>query len=172
MKPTFEIHHVDDSLFDFPLENFTLTFDDGYDNQYRYFDQFLAINTKKIYFIVPAWLNQPGWMTTEQVIEMSQHNSVEIGCHSFRHTQLKGMSLQDKIAEIHRDTDQMCSWFNRYLGSVPKKFCFPFNNRVHGIYESILKHHGFEEFYGDERIRPEQWSDPAWRHEYGFDQKF
>lgn len=169
MNPTFEIHQVDDSLFEFPLENFTLTFDDGYYSQYQYFDQFLTINTKKIYFVVPVWLNRPGWMTTEQVIEMSQHSDVAIGGHSFAHPLLKGLSLQDKIAEIHRDTDQMCSWFVKHLGSVPKKFCFPYNNRIHGVYESILKHYGFEEFYGDERVRPDQWIDDTWRQQHGFD---
>jgi peptidoglycan/xylan/chitin deacetylase (PgdA/CDA1 family) len=170
MKPTFEIHRVDDSLFDFPLENFTLTFDDGYDSQYQYLEKFLSVPTEKIYFVVPVWLNRPGWMTTEQVIEMSQHPNVEIGGHSFGHPLLKSLPTHQKISEIHRDTDQMCSWFIKYLGKIPKKFCFPYNNRIHGIYESVLKQYGFEEFYGDERIRPDQWIDDTWRQQHGFDQ--
>jgi peptidoglycan/xylan/chitin deacetylase (PgdA/CDA1 family) len=163
MKPVFEIHHVTQDLFDLPLQEFVLTFDDGYQDQYTHFAQFAQIDTQKIYFIVPEWLDRPDFMSVAQILELRDHPDVVIGAHSYAHPCLKEMPLDQKIKEIHRDTDFMIQWFRDKLGSVPTKFCFPFNDRVYGIYETILRNHGFTEFYGDERIKPEKIVDPNWR---------
>jgi len=96
-------------------------------------------------------------------LEIRENPNVTIAAHSYAHPDLRTVPLESKIQAIKRDTDLMISWFQKNLGDVPTKFCFPFNYRVHGIYERILRDLGFTEFYGDERIRPEQLPDPIWQ---------
>lgn len=162
MKPVLEIHHITNDLFNLPLERFLLTFDDGYQDQFQHFFKFLEIPTPKIYFIVPIWLKNPGFIDIDQLHFMKQHHNVQIGAHGYAHPYLKEMPLEQKIQEIHQDTELMINWFRDNLGFTPTKFCFPFNYRVYGIYERILRDYGFTEFYGDERIRLGQLMNSNW----------
>lgn len=166
MKPVFEIHRIEESLFDLPLEHMLLTFDDGYIDHYVHFQRFCDIPTKKIYFVVPIWLNTSGHLSIDQLLEMSQHPDVEIGCHGYAHLDTRLDSVDVKKSRMLQDTDRMCEWFDREIGYIPHKFCFPYNYRAHGIFENILRARGFSEFYGDERIRPEQLRDAGWTSMY------
>ena len=51
MKPVLMIHEVDESIFNKPLEDFVLTFDDGLYSQYKFIEAIDAIDTDKIFFI-------------------------------------------------------------------------------------------------------------------------
>jgi hypothetical protein len=51
MKPILMIHEIRDWMFDLPLHNYVLTFDDGLYSQYYFLDKFKTIDTEKIFFI-------------------------------------------------------------------------------------------------------------------------
>ena len=158
------IHRVPDDIFTHPLEKFLLTFDDGYDDHYTTFSKFLEIPTQKIYFITCDWVGCDGFLTLEQIKYMSSFDNVIIGAHSFSHTDLytNALTLEQKIQLMDNDTKKTCEWFQQMLGFTPTVFCYPFNNTVYGIYTKILKKHGFNEFYGTERINVERLN--TWPH--------
>ena len=168
------IHEVTEKLFDLPLEDYILTFDDGLYSQYYYFDKLRLIPTEKIFFISSniicngpqsmefpacrvahnkAFLgNTEDYMTVEQIKELMSDPLTSIGGHSHTHTRLTTYTkLIEKLQHIKQDTDLMLAWFRNTLNFSPTKFCFPYNENYQGIYSSILKRYGFTEFYGQER---------------------
>jgi len=48
-KKVLMIHEVTENLFNLPLENYILTFDDGLYSQYYHFKHFESIDTEKIF---------------------------------------------------------------------------------------------------------------------------
>ena len=165
LKPSLMIHHVTDDIFQYQLEKFLLTFDDGYDDHYTTFSKFLEIPTQKIYFITCDWVGCPGFLTVEQIQYMSSFENVTIGAHSFNHRNLSktGWSVSQLVEFLEQDTAKTCTWFQEKLGFVPTTFCYPYNNSIYGMYTKILQKHGFTEFYGSERMDVEWLTDqPDW----------
>jgi peptidoglycan/xylan/chitin deacetylase (PgdA/CDA1 family) len=162
LKPSLMIHRVTDDIFKHPLENFVLTFDDGYNDHYTTFPKFLEIPTQKIYFITCSWVGSRGFLTAEQIKYMSSFDNVTIGAHSFYHQDLSktGLSVSNLVKFIEKDTEKTCTWFQDTLGFIPKKFCYPYNNSMYGIYTEILQKNGFTEFYGTERMDVSWLNDP------------
>lgn len=174
-KPVLMIHEIRESIFDLPLENYILTFDDGLYSQYYYYPQFKNIPTEKIYFISSNILctgsqstafptcveahkkaflgNFEDYMTVDQVKELAQDPLVSIGGHGHQHTRLNHFSkLTEIIQYISKDTETMIEWFDTNLKTKPTKFCYPYNEDRDGLYPGLLKLFGFTEFYGRERI--------------------
>jgi hypothetical protein len=150
MKPVLMIHEVREEMFDLPLEDYTLTFDDGLYSQFYYWDRFKKLNTQKIYFIssnivcagtqseeFPACRdahikafdgNYEDYMTVAQIKELMADPLVTIGAHSHAHRNLRKIhKLFDCVAHIASDTEQMINWFRDTLGFRPTSFCFPYN---------------------------------------------
>ena len=173
-KKVLMIHEVTEKLFNLPLENYILTFDDGLYSQYYHFKHFESIDTEKIFFVSSniicdgnqsnnfltcseshkkAFLgNKEDYMTLEQVKELMSKPNVSIGGHSHDHKNLTNfVSLYEKITYIENDTKSMIEWFKINLNLKPTKFCFPYNNDYNGLYKSLLKKYGFTDFYGSER---------------------
>ena len=170
------VHEITcDKLFTLPLEDYILTFDDGLYSQYYHFDKIKKINTEKIFFISSGILaekeqstefpscslahekafagNKEDFMTLDQVKELMQDPQVTIGAHSHSHRDLNQFDkLFDKLKHIEDDTQLMLEWFETNLGSIPTKFCYPYNNDLKGMYAILLRKYGFTEFYGAERI--------------------
>ena len=176
MKPTLMIHEVREEMFKLPLEDYTLTFDDGLYSQYYYFDRFKALKTQKIYFISSDIVctnqtqsraftacaeahakafagNKEDFMTLAQIQELMQDPNVTIGAHGHLHKNLDSIpKLIHKVEHIKQDTELMLEWFWDKLRIKPTAFCFPYNNDLDGMYRGLLKSYGFTEFYGRERI--------------------
>jgi len=152
IKPTLMIHRVSDDLFQYPLEKFLLTFDDGHDDHHTTFSKFSTLATQKIYFITCKWVGQSGFLTVDQIKYLDSFDDVTIGAHSFAHQRLAGLPFEKIIEIIDEDTAKTCEWFQKTLGFVPTTFAYPYNDCVHGIYTKILQKYGFTEFYGRERI--------------------
>ena len=51
MKPILMIHEFKEEFLNLPLENYTLTFDDGLYTQYKFFNEIKKIDTEKYFFI-------------------------------------------------------------------------------------------------------------------------
>lgn len=178
LKPSLMIHHVTDDIFQHPLEEFLLTFDDGYDDHYTTFSKFLEIPTQKIYFITCGWVGLPGFLTVEQIKYMNSFDDVTIGAHSFAHRDFANakLTLPQLVDFLDEDTAKTRTWFEENLGFVPTTFCYPYNNSIHGMYTKILQRYRFTEFYGSERIdvswlsNPPIWVNPlAWIRTIGSD---
>ena len=168
------IHEIHESMFELPLHEYTLTFDDGLYSQYYYFDRIKLIPTEKVFFISSNIIcntaqnlkflccidahkkalegNKEDYMTLDQIKQLMQDPLVSIGGHSHSHLRLSNYSkLLEKIIHIKQDTKEMLEWFNNNLKFTPTKFCFPYNDDYEGIYPAVLKTFGFTEFYGRER---------------------
>ena len=162
LKPILMIHRITNDIFQHPLEKFLLTFDDGTDDHYTTFLKFNEIPTQKIYFITCDWVGRPGFLTVEQIKYMNSFDDVTIGAHSFAHQHLSktGLTLDQLVEFVEKDTAKTCTWFQEKLGFTPTTFCYPYNNSMYGIYTKILQKYGFTEFYGSERMDAAWLTDP------------
>jgi len=175
MKPVLMIHEVREWMFNLPLQDYTLTFDDGLYSQYYYNDRFKQLGTQRIYFIssniisngvqsldfptcVNAHIkaragNTEDYMTVEQIKDLMQDPNVIIGAHSHSHTRLNTFkTLAEKVKYINSDTELMLQWFETTLDFRPTHFCFPYNEDLDGLYQGLLKKQGFTDFCGRGRI--------------------
>ncbi len=173
------IHQMSEDILKLPLQNYTLTFDDGLFGQYHFFDRLAQFNTDMIFFISTGIVcstsqsrdfppsnvahekafqgNYEDFMNVEQLIEISKHPLVSIGGHSHNHLRLTKLpDLVSKVKHIEADTSLMMNWFQDNLHTKPTKFCYPYNEDFQGIYKGLLKKHGVTEFYGNERIPVEK----------------
>jgi peptidoglycan/xylan/chitin deacetylase (PgdA/CDA1 family) len=152
-KPVLMIHGINDSIFDLPLNDYVLTFDDGTHDHYDSFLKFQQINTRKIYFIIADRIGTKGYLTVDEIKEMMADPQVTIGAHSYNHTNLNSLpKLFDQVFHIQKDTELMIDWFATNLNFCPNVFCFPYNNDLRGMYTVLIKKYGFTELYGHERI--------------------
>jgi len=152
MKETLMIHEMNDQMKGLRLEDYLLTFDDGLYSQYHYGRH---ISADKIFFITPMFIkegeNDIGQKTMsidniKELIEMG----IEIGGHSYYHTNLNSLSsLTDKVNHIRRDTALMFEWFDKELNIKPTSFCFPYNDDLNGIYKLMVD---CDMFHGKGRI--------------------
>lgn len=175
MKPVLMIHEFKEEMLALPLENYTLTFDDGLYSQYYYFDKLRHLNTDMIFFIStniicntvqsaefpPCHIahekaftgNTEDYMTLEQIRELARYPNVRIGGHSHYHKNVGKMcKLFDRVRHIDEDTALMLEWFKTNLDLRPKDYCFPYNEDLDGTYQIFLTKYKFENFYGRERI--------------------
>jgi peptidoglycan/xylan/chitin deacetylase (PgdA/CDA1 family) len=171
MKPLLMIHEVREWMFDLPLNDYILTFDDGLYSQYYYNDRFKQLTTQRIYYVssgivssglqsqdfptcVDAHIkaragNTEDYMTVDQIKELMQDPNVIIGAHSHSHTRLDNFtSLAEKVRYINEDTEQMIQWFEANLGFKPTHFCFPYNEDPHGLYKGLVKKFGITDCVG------------------------
>lgn len=155
MKNVLMIHQINDKIFNLPLDNYILTFDDGTEDHYRYYQKFKSINTFKKYFIITNRINTNGYLTVNQIKEMMQDSQVSFGGHSHNHIPLNNFNLKELYNHIIKDTEKMLNWFEINLNFIPTEFCFPYNYNPLGLYKEILKKYGILTCYGDERISVE-----------------
>lgn len=165
-KPVLMIHHITKEIFDLPLEDYILTFDDGTVDHYDYFNQFCNIPTEKKYFIIANKVGKSGYMSVSQIKEILKNDLVSIGGHSFDHIDIRSMKLIDTVLHIKSDTEKMLKWFYKNLEISPVDFCFPYNHDPHGIYKKLMADKGFINFYGRERIPVEKLLriEPQWNN--------
>jgi hypothetical protein len=92
--------------------------------------------------------NKEDYMNLDQIMFLMDQPNVEIGAHSHSHTNLNLFgSLYEKIEYIKKDTEMLLTWFEKNLKFTPKKFCFPYNDNLLGMYKSLLeRNYGFQDF--------------------------
>ena len=82
-------------------KNAAVTFDDGLADLYTIAYPFLTkMNIPFTAFIVTEFLDKPGYITTEQLIEMSRNPLVTIGSHGLSHEIFTNMDNTTKIKEL------------------------------------------------------------------------
>ena len=167
-KPVLMIHEFAEWMFDLPLHEYTLTFDDGLYTQYVHFDKIKNIDTNKIFFISTGIVateqteqsdefiqchaahgklfensDLSHYMNWSQIQEIAEEPRCEIGAHSHMHVKHTGFNT------IH-DTRLMMKHFEDN-NLKPTSFCFPYNDE-NEVYRHHLKSYGFPKFYGRGRI--------------------
>ena len=78
-----------------------LTFDDGYEDNYTYMFPILKkYNIKATVYMIAYKIDKPGYLTTEQIKEMSASGLVQFGSHTLDHPELTYLSEADIKAQL------------------------------------------------------------------------
>ncbi len=84
-----------------PRKTIAITFDDGYENNYTCaYPVLKKLGLPATIFIVPALIGRDGYLTWDQVIEMSESSVVSIGNHTMTHAYLPDLAEQKLEMEI------------------------------------------------------------------------
>ena len=84
-----------------PRRTIAITFDDGYENNYTCaYPVLKKFRIPATIFIMPALVGTEGYLTWDQIIEMSESGVVSIGSHSMSHAYLPGSAEQGLKREI------------------------------------------------------------------------
>ena len=183
IKNVLVIHEISEKLFELPLENYILTFDDALYSQYYYWPIINKINTKKILFISPSLVyksdiqrdqfsgthlqfpncyealklhkenNSSNYMTLKEIKSL---DGVSLGAHSFHHFKTLNSKLFEKTSYIKKDTELLLNWFKNNLLKKPVFYAFP-HYIEHDFQRIILKSYGFTKFFGkNDRLQVEK----------------
>lgn len=100
-----------------------LTFDDGYADFYRYAWPILRkYQVKATVFIVLNFLDQPGYLTLDELKELQASGLVEIGSHTLNHHNLKPLPLERARKEVLESKTRLES----LLGWGVYSFAYPY----------------------------------------------
>lgn len=139
-----------------------ITFDDGYASDYIYALPILKkYNAKATFFVVGSLINTPAYMTSEQLILMSQSGHAEIGNHSYQNHILSYEELMEKYnsnpLDAIKDFEKNADFIRSITGKRPTSISYPY-----GLYTPTLDHYfnsrGYtrfcstEAFYQDIRL--------------------
>lgn len=174
-KKVLMIHEIRDWMFNLPLEDYILTFDDGLYGQYYYLEKFKKINTLKLFFVSTNIIcpedhnqtcdfpscddshedffsngNRSNYMKWSQIKEIANSPLCSIGGHSHNHNIYKDLKIQELYKCIMEDTEEMIQEFKKNEIAI-LDFCFPYNNQ-YPLYAEILKKYNIHNLYGKERI--------------------
>lgn len=84
-----------------PYKTIAVTFDDGYENNYTTaYPVLKELGIPATIFISPALIGMKGYLTWDQVIEMSESGIISIGSHTMTHAWLPGSTEQRLNVEI------------------------------------------------------------------------
>lgn len=113
-----DLTHLED--YDKPV---ILTFDDGYrDNCSELLPLLEKYHAKATVFVVAANVdNNPNFVTSEQVRQMSDSGLVDVESHTVNHRELASLNAEQQMEEM-RDSQIILS---RYTGKVPYVISYP-----------------------------------------------
>ena len=118
-----------DQLYDYLLKGITLpsrpimiSFDDSHAEQFAFGrDEMNKYGFKGVYFIMTVSLGRPGYVTKEQVKQLSDEGN-SIGSHTWNHSNVKNYSGEDWITQIDKPSQQL----EKITGRPVKYFAYPF----------------------------------------------
>ena len=156
------IHELSQEMFELPLEDYILTFDDGLYTQYKYLEQLKALQTPKIFFVstnlvrgagtVPSdeFLycgkahekafngNLENYMSWDEILEIHNTDGCVIVGHRHDHLKLWEMkSTRARFNNLTQDTKSMIKTFKN-KGIKIDSYCFPYNY-VDPLLSGVLK---------------------------------
>lgn len=123
-----------------PSRAVVLTFDDGYDNTYtRAFPVLRRLGMRATVFVVPSLVDQPGFLTWDQIRELSAVGW-SIQSHTLSHHDLRTLSNTELARELRESRTQI----ERVTGRPVWYLCYP-----SGVYDrrvidaaSLAGYHG------------------------------
>jgi peptidoglycan/xylan/chitin deacetylase (PgdA/CDA1 family) len=121
-----------------PEKPVMLTFDDTDLSQFTVGnDAMKKAGFKGVYFIMTVSMNRPGYMSRDQIRELSKDGNV-IGSHTWDHQNVKKLKENDWVIQIDKPTKQL----QEITGQPVKYFAFPFGLWDEASVEKI-REHGF-----------------------------
>ncbi len=144
------IKFVNPSNFEDELNNYKnqrkvlVTIDDGYQSFYN--NAWPILKESKIPFILfisTREVGKKGYMSWEDIREISKYNFVEIGNHSHTHDYL----IDFKDEEIKNDLEQSINIFKKEMGKNSKFFSYPFGEYSISL-KKIVVDAGFKYAFG------------------------
>lgn len=115
------INFIDILNNNIPNKPVILTFDDGYDNFFiNAYPEIKKRNMKAVANIIVNNIDKPGYMTVEQIIEIS-NNNIEIGSHTISHPDLSVAKETKTINEISESKARLETIISKQIIS----FCYP-----------------------------------------------
>ena len=118
-----------------PTRPIVITFDDGYDDNYRAaLPILLKQSMRASFFVVTGKIGQPGYMTWQQTREM--HNrGMEIGSHTVHHYTLNEINLK----EMERELLASRLMLESNLPAAPAVFANPFGETAPAVVELLAQ---------------------------------
>lgn len=100
-----------------------LTFDDGYEDFYEVvFPLLKKYNVRGTVYVINDFVGRKGFLTREQIVEMSHSGLVEIGAHTMDHAYLKNMARQNAKLQIMESKKELEEW----TGMKVDTFAYPY----------------------------------------------
>jgi len=120
----------------FPLKTIAITFDDGYENNYtQAYPVLKSLGLNATIFIVPALVGRDGYLTWDQIVEMSESGVISIGSHSMSHAWLPGLADQELDSEILGSRRSIESHLRREVDA----FSYPVGGFNQGVRDKVIK---------------------------------
>ena len=105
-----------------PKKPIILTFDDGYDDFYtNAYPLLQKYQIKATAYIVPNFLNKAHYMTSAQIIELSQSPLITIAAHTMNHVDLRTTNKKTSMREILGSKMVL----ERLIGKTVHHFAYP-----------------------------------------------
>lgn len=112
-----------------PSKSAVITFDDGFENNFLYaYPVLKRLNFPAVIFVTADWIGKEGYLTTEQIKEMSD-NGIEIGSHTKSHAWLPSLDDESLYREIYDSKKEL----EHITGKEVRYFSYPlggFNEKV------------------------------------------
>ena len=106
------------------MKTICITFDDGYENNYIYaYPVLKKLNIPATMFVVSDFVGKAGYLTVEQIQEMS-NNGIDIGSHTKRHFWLGKKDKKDSKRE-REEIFESKKRLEEIIGKEVKLFCYP-----------------------------------------------
>jgi len=112
-----------------------ITFDDGYENNYlKAYPVLKKLGLPATIFIIPTMIGIDGYLTWDEVIEMSESGVISIGSHSMTHPWLPTQPDQKLDSEIAGSKRAIES----HLGKEVGEFCYPLGGFNKNVREKVI----------------------------------
>ena len=113
-----------------------ITFDDGYENNYtEAYPVLKELGIPATIFISPGLIGREGYLTWDQVIEMSESGVISIGSHTMNHTWLPDLveqRLQNEVVDSKRAIES-------HIGKKIYAFSYPLGGFDDHVKDKVMK---------------------------------
>ena len=119
-----------------PYNQIEILFDDGFNGIYDNMEILINLNIPISLFIVPSYLDNYNYLSTDKLIEISSFSNINIGSHTLNHRILNEISDDEIFYELSESKKQLEQMLNYKITSL----VFPegkFNNKVTEIARNL-----------------------------------
>ena len=127
-----------------PPKSFSVTFDDGYEDNYLHaFPILQKYGFKATIYLVPGYMYN-SWegfedgdfdrlLSTDQIVAMQQSGLIEFGSHTLHHKNLLTLSKEEAKVEIERSKEEV----EKITGADCKAFAYPYGKYDQSIVDMV-----------------------------------
>jgi len=120
----------------FPPKTIAITFDDGYENNYlNAYPVLRELGLHATIFIITAMVGTEGYLTWDQILEMSESGVIIIGSHTMTHPWLPDQPDQRLDSEIMGSKRSIES----HLGKKAEAFSYPSGGFNQDVRDKVIK---------------------------------